>query len=222
LSPDGKALSPQVETQRPLLAHNDDSGADRPLTHKFITESCISSMTDIDPWNNSWNRASGRSTYMAPPPVPPTISVNVKKQRGPGRKIFLVIIAFFATFAIIKAASSSQASSGTHHGAAPINSSLGAGTAAHPSAADITLTSCGADDTGFSSADASITNHSSKASDYNFQVNFINASGVVVDQGYGFENNLAAGQTATTQVMGGTGGAPAKCQVVDVSRTESF
>jgi hypothetical protein len=45
---------------------------------------------------------------------------------------------------------------------------------------------------------------------------------VVVDQGYGILNNVASGQTATTQVIGGQGGTPAHCQVVDVQRNESY
>src|SRR5262249_29637071 len=156
------------------------------------------------PWDNGWDRPAGRTYTAAPPATPPTINVTVKKHRSTGRKIFYGIIAFFAVFAIVKAASSSTASSGSHHGPAPINSGLRSGTAAHPASADVTVTKLGVDDAGFSSANVSVTNHSSKASNYMFQVNFLNASGVVIDQGYGTVSNLAAGQTATTQVVGGT------------------
>jgi hypothetical protein len=173
-----------------------------------------------DQWNEAWGQPARTRTYTAAPPTP-TVNVVIQKPRRTGRKIVIGIILLFGLIAIIKSASNS-ASSGTHHGAAPINSSLGAGTAAHPASADVTLSSCGVDDAGFSNANATVTNHSSKASDYSFQVNFVNASGVVVDQGYGMLNNVASGQTATTQVIGGQGGTPARCQVVDVQRNESY
>ena len=102
---------------------------------------------------------------------------------------------------------------------------VGNGTATHPAADDITITGCTYNVT-LAAAEASgrITNNSSQTSTYTFTISIIDrASGTVVAQASGVENNIAPGQSATFQVPGDQQVATGQltCQVAKVTRFAS-
>ena len=93
----------------------------------------------------------------------------------------------------------------------------------HTAGNDVKIDSCEVDPTtGFPAAKITITNHSSKTSNYAVQVEFVNAGGTRLDEGLAATNNLASGQASeetaqgTTQVSG-----TISCKVTDVTRYAS-
>jgi hypothetical protein len=100
--------------------------------------------------------------------------------------------------------------------------STGAGSSAHPAAADVTLTGCTLNNFGVPVASGSLTNHSSKKSDYSFSLSFLGPQGESQASGSDSETGVASGQTVKWKV---TGNALAKgkptCKVTDVTRYAS-
>ena len=89
----------------------------------------------------------------------------------------------------------------------------------NPPTADVALGECTADNVlDLPKATGTITNHSSKASNYIFQVEFLDGSGTRIASGYVAENNVAPGQTANWDTYGDHSGTPATCRVVSVDR----
>ncbi|MFE7772589.1 FxLYD domain-containing protein [Streptomyces sp. NPDC057445] len=82
----------------------------------------------------------------------------------------------------------------------------GAGTAAEPAdrghVEDVEITGCEVDDvTGWPSAELTITNKSSKASNYWVNVEFVTSTGTRVEDGFAATSHLAPGQKAEKKVQ---------------------
>ncbi|MER6982108.1 hypothetical protein [Streptomyces carpinensis] len=89
---------------------------------------------------------------------------------------------------------------------------------------DVKITACSKDEFGnWPQAKLSVTNHSSKTSDYIVSVEFLDASGTRKAEGTGMVNKLAHGQTAE-ETAGGTAEVSGKvtCRITDVTRTASL
>ena len=68
-------------------------------------------------------------------------------------------------------------------------------------------------------ATGSLTNHSSKLSNYMISVNFTDAAGTIVAQGTAFVNNIPAGANATWEALSfSTDVVATSCAVVTVDR----
>lgn len=69
--------------------------------------------------------------------------------------------------------------------------------------ADVKITACEVDSaTNWAKAELTITNHSSKTSNYLVSVEFVNASGTRLGEAFAATNNLAAGQAAEQTAQG--------------------
>jgi len=99
----------------------------------------------------------------------------------------------------------------------------GSGTSAHPASDDVTVTCAPTDSVGFMHSNVTITNHSSQTSDYVVTISFNDAQGNRLQEGTATQDDVAPGQTATTDGMGdgSTGGTPASCVVANVTRYAS-
>lgn len=129
------------------------------------------------------------------------------------RKLTLVLLAFglVATGAACTAPTTTQKGGVT---SSPGNNE-------HKSAADVAVTSCSHSD-GFATIKVTITNQTSKRSNYILTANILDASGAKVGEAFGASNNVEAGQVAYETMSGTyTGGAPAKCVMTDVTRYAS-
>lgn len=92
----------------------------------------------------------------------------------------------------------------------------------NPPQADVTLTSCTVDSSGYPTAALKITNHSSGRSSYTISVNFVDDSNTKVAEGASFSSNVDPGQSAL-ETAGGTAvvqGA-VTCKVTNVDRFAS-
>lgn len=92
-----------------------------------------------------------------------------------------------------------------------------------PGMDDVKIDSCSIDSlTKMPSAKLTITNKSSKTSNYTVQVEFTDASGTRLDEGMAATNNLAPGQVSkqTAGAMTEASGT-VKCKVTDVTRYAS-
>lgn len=157
-------------------------------------------MSNVNPHQQpGWGQPG--QPYYGQPPLPPQ-----KKSKGKvfalgcsGAIAVLVVIGIGAAIAG-GGKDSGAKSSGSKDSNAPLTSSNNNG---HPPAGDIKLTSCAVDSTlDFPTAKVDITNHTSKASDYSIQVEFIDAKGNRLAAGYALENALAPGQKSTQTAMG--------------------
>jgi hypothetical protein len=92
----------------------------------------------------------------------------------------------------------------------------------NPPGDDVEIVSCEVDEFGLVSAVAEITNHSSKESDYLITMN-VERGGTVVGEAFGSQDNVDAGQSAQTDVVGtvsGEGG-DVTCILEEVERFAS-
>jgi hypothetical protein len=91
-------------------------------------------------------------------------------------------------------------------------------------AADIQITSCTVDEIGLAHAALTITNHSSKKSNYTVQVDFIDSSGTRIGQGFAATNDLDPAAVAKTEAgdMAQVKDAKITCKVSQVNRYASF
>ncbi|MFI6645811.1 hypothetical protein [Streptomyces sp. NPDC050504] len=89
--------------------------------------------------------------------------------------------------------------------------------------ADVEVTGCVVDSTtSWPEAKLRITNHSSKASDYWINVEFVDAKGERVAEGFAATNHLAPAQVANESANGFTQTSdPIKCRITEVSRRAS-
>ena len=88
---------------------------------------------------------------------------------------------------------------------------------------DVKITSCSVDElTKFPSAKVTITNKSSKTSNYAVEIEFTDSKGTRLDEGMASTNNLAPKQVSK-QTAGGLTEAsgPIKCKITDVTRYAS-
>jgi uncharacterized protein (UPF0333 family) len=87
-------------------------------------------------------------------------------------------------------------------------------------AQDAAITKCEVDKTlGWPSAEVTITNHSSKSSNYMVQVEFLDASGTRISEGIAATNGLAPGQKSIQKAQGtAEGKGKLSCKVIDVTR----
>lgn len=86
---------------------------------------------------------------------------------------------------------------------------------------DVEIAACNVDDTlHWPSADVTITNHTSKSSNYLVNVEFVDASGTRIGEGVAATSNLAAGQAAKTKAQGAVDakGQKVSCKVTSVTR----
>jgi len=91
----------------------------------------------------------------------------------------------------------------------------------NPPQADVELTACSNGEFGIPEIMTKITNHSSKRSDYSFQVNVLDASGTKIGEGFGASNNVEAGQSAIEEVFATANGDVASCTITEVNRFAS-
>ncbi|PBC80098.1 hypothetical protein BX265_5022 [Streptomyces sp. TLI_235] len=85
---------------------------------------------------------------------------------------------------------------------------------------DVEITKCSADPTlHWPSAELKITNHSSKASNYMVQVEFLDGSGTRIGEGMAATSGLAPGQASIQKAQGATDAqGKLSCRVIDVTR----
>ncbi|WP_431676022.1 FxLYD domain-containing protein [Kitasatospora sp. KL5] len=85
---------------------------------------------------------------------------------------------------------------------------------------DVEITKCSADPVlHWPSAELTITNHSSKASNYMVQVEFLDASGTRIGEGIAATNGLAPNQKSMQKAQGATEAkGQLSCRVIDVTR----
>ncbi|WP_175410215.1 FxLYD domain-containing protein [Streptomyces sp. TRM64462] len=88
---------------------------------------------------------------------------------------------------------------------------------------DVQITSCAVDSlTNLARAELLITNRSSKPSNYIVQIEFVDASGRRLDEGYAATNNVAPGQQSSVAAQGLTQiDGPITCRIADVTRFAS-
>jgi hypothetical protein len=114
------------------------------------------------------------------------------------------------------------ASGGTSSGGSP-----GSGSNSHPATADVRIAKCAVSKNPFEGPKAtlSVTNHSSKPSDYIITIAFNSPDGThQLDTGDASIDNLGPGQQTTTTAVSLESGLRKKkfvCQVADVLRTSS-
>jgi hypothetical protein len=87
----------------------------------------------------------------------------------------------------------------------------------HAAANDVVISTC---TTGayFPEVKVTITNHTSKRSNYSLEVTLLDSSGNKVGDGFAASNNVEAGQTAYVDVAATTTGAFSSCNIASVSR----
>ncbi|MCB1041182.1 MAG: hypothetical protein KDA94_16855 [Acidimicrobiales bacterium] len=149
------------------------------------------------------------------------------------RKILIVLVALTAVVAA--AASGSESDGGGDSKGSDTTAAAGdttasdAGTKSSGEASevdDVKVNTCGKDDTlGFAQANITVTNNSSKASNYMIEITFTSKDGKTqIGTGNSFIQNLAPGQNKTEDVssLDDAGDAEIVCTVSSVDRTESL
>ncbi|NYI08264.1 FxLYD domain-containing protein [Allostreptomyces psammosilenae] len=93
----------------------------------------------------------------------------------------------------------------------------------NPPTEDVTVDACEVDpDLSWPVATLTVTNNSSETSNYMIDVEFVDASGTRVDEGFAATNDLAAGQTAQVEAQGLTEvPQDVECKVLRVERYAS-
>ena len=99
----------------------------------------------------------------------------------------------------------------------------GEGSSSHPAMDDVVVSQCNADSLGQLSMSLTVTNNSSKPSDYFINVAWETSDGSTqLDTSFGSVNHLAAGQKTTVEGLSFKQASGAfTCKVVDVTRTAS-
>lgn len=154
-------------------------------------------------------------------------SINPEPSGKPGGKRALLAcggclgVALLIGVALLAVGVSSGKSSNSTDSNAPLTSSDNSG---HPPAGDVHITSCTVDPLlGSPSAKLTVVNHTSKASDYNVQVAFLDKAGVRIDSGYALESNVRPGQRVLSLAQGLTEvHGVIRCTVNTVDRTASL
>jgi len=97
------------------------------------------------------------------------------------------------------------------------------GNTEHPPPADVAITTCAPDpDVGWILAAGTITNHTSKASTYFVQVEFVDANGIRYAEGITSSSTVAPGQAVEWEASGLTEArAGGKCKLISVDRYEA-
>jgi uncharacterized protein (UPF0333 family) len=161
----------------------------------------------------------------APPPPQQPKKSNVGKIVGfscLGVAVLGIVIVVVLGLAVGKAVKTAATST-----AAPVagHSMPSATASAAPGAvADIQITSCTVDEFGLAHAALTITNHSSKKSNYTVQVDFIDSSGARTGQGFAATNDLDPAAVAKTEAgdLAQVKDAKITCKVSQVNRYASF
>ncbi|MER7760569.1 hypothetical protein [Streptomyces sp. NPDC097619] len=109
-------------------------------------------------------------------------------------------------------------------GATAAGTDAGTATPVGPGTADVRITSCEVDDlTKWPGAALTVTNRSSKPSDYLVSVEFLAPDGVRLAEGHAVLNRVAPGQVAKETARGLTQiKVPITCRITNVSRTASL
>lgn len=146
------------------------------------------------------------------------------------RKVLILVVALTATVAAVASGSesdgggSSKSSGDTATTADSASSGTPAGDAGEVD--DVKINSCGKDaDLGWAKANITVTNNSSKASDYLIEITFTSKDGKTqIGTGNTIISNLAPGQMKTEDVsaLEDAGDAEIVCTVTDASRTASL
>ncbi|MDX3073555.1 FxLYD domain-containing protein [Streptomyces sp. MI02-7b] len=167
----------------------------------------------------------------APPPAP----APAPRKSGAGKIVgfgCLGIVLLSVLFAIIAVAASGGGGGGddpkpgagmASADAPATHGDDGAREAAAGPTGDVRLTACEIEAfTTWPSAKLTITNRSSKTSNYMVQVEFVDAKGTRISEGFAATNNLRPGQIAEEEAQG-TAEATGKvtCRVTDVTRYAS-
>ncbi len=89
----------------------------------------------------------------------------------------------------------------------------------HPPPDDVQLGECTGNDFGGPTATGTLTNHTSKQSHYSINVNFTDAAGVIIAQGWAYVSNIPPGASATWEAMSfDMDAVAASCAVAEVER----
>lgn len=136
------------------------------------------------------------------------------------RKVLIPVVAVGSLFVLI---ASSEESGGDK--ASSSGSESGGGGGSSDESGDVVISTCTTDDLGQLSATLTVTNNSSKASDYFIEVVFESADGSTqLDSTFASVTNLAPGQKTESEAISFED-APSgsfTCRVVDVMRTASL
>lgn len=92
----------------------------------------------------------------------------------------------------------------------------------NPPQADVAMSKCSNGEFGLADVEVTITNHSSKRSNYLISLNLLDAAGNKVGEGTAVSNNVEAGQVAIESALASASGKTfATCQITDVDRFAS-
>lgn len=158
-------------------------------------------------------------------PPPPQKKSNVGKIVGfscLGVAVIGIVIVVALSLAVgkaVKTAATATTSPAAGHTMPSVASSPAPG-----AADDIQITSCTVDDYGLAHAALTITNHSSKKSNYSVQIDFTDSTGVRVGQGFAATNDLDPAAVAKTEAgdLAQVKDAKITCKVSQVNRYASF
>jgi hypothetical protein len=167
--------------------------------------------------DKKWYPPERHASYAAPPHPPG----RQRRERGSGAAsvgrgclmaigVAAVAVVVLIIIVIVVAVSGSKSSN-----------KPGSGSSSHPAAADVTVTCAAPDSLGFWHAHVTVTNHSSKASNYLYTVEWDDAAGNRLQSAGSIENAVAPGQTSTSDATApapSTGGTVVTCKAVDVNR----
>lgn len=175
------------------------------------------------PWGQQGEPGQGQPGAQQPGYVYAQPPQEPKKKTGRNIGLGCGCLAVLGVVGIVIAAVASIGSSGSgsKDSNSPLTSSVNS---KHPPAADVKMTSCTRDSTlGSPDAKLTITNHSSGVSDYDIHVEFVDANGTRLDDGYALETGIKPGQTAKDDAGGlKTLSGKITCKVISVDRTASL
>jgi hypothetical protein len=143
-----------------------------------------------------------------------------KRKKHTGRNWVIGIVAAAVAIGVIGSVSAggSKHNPSTPGPAAP---TVGRGVGANDASADVKLTSVKDEGSGIASGVVTITNHSSKRSDYFVTVVFLDADGTQAGDGIASAMAVEPGQVARASLVGTTTGSWTKARVTDIQRTAS-
>lgn len=158
-------------------------------------------------------------------PPPPQKKSNVGKIVGfscLGVAVVGIVIVMILAVAVGKAVKTTATSTTAPAASHALPSA--ASTPAPGAAADIQITGCTVDEIGLAHAALTITNHSSKKSNYTVQVDFVDGSGARIGQGFAATNDLDPNAIAKTEAgdLAQVKDAKITCKVSQVNRYASL
>ncbi|MET9881318.1 hypothetical protein ABZZ36_43125 [Actinacidiphila glaucinigra] len=172
---------------------------------------------------NGWQRQPG---WAGPPPQQPRKS-NAGKIIGFGCFGVIVLVVIIVIIAVLAVLASSGGDTSPKPGASKATTDKGEKSSSDSNKAgptgDVKIDSCEVDKALYwPSAKLTITNRSSKTSNYMISLEFVDSSGTRISEGYAASNNLGPGKVAKETVQG-TSDAKGEitCRITEVQRYAS-